>query len=182
LGWERSPFMLRFKAQIAASPVKAAVLAGLTLVLLVVLAVQFLNGPSSASAAVEPPVEVVEILPVVTSPSETSPAEWRPELPDLPGRLSRDLFASPFAVIAPSSDPQEANPDELSADNQNDEPTWTLKATYLSSEGDRATPMAIIDGMMVREGDRIRRYVVESIESRQVVLKDGSLRIVLRMP
>ena len=181
MGREQSPFVLRWKAQIAASPAKAGALAGLGLLLLVVLAVQVLNRPSSATAAVEPTSEVVELIPAETLPGQASPPEQRPELPDLPDQLPRDLFASALSVMAATPGQEDANLDGLSADNQDDEPTWTLKATYMS-HGDQAAPMAIIGGMMVREGDRLRRYVVESIESRQVVLKDGSLRIVLRMP
>ena len=53
----------------------------------------------------------------------------------------------------------------------------SLTATFR----DGATRMALLDGRMVRQGDEVRGYVLDTVEESRVTLKRGNEILVVRM-
>ncbi len=168
-------------ATLKASPGKTGLLGLLAVVLLVLVGRQVLSGPRTAGAAVLPGDFVDTAL---ISESTTGPVpvhKPRLPLPELPARPARDLFDTDWSLFAPAS---RANTtvrsleDEGTAENT---PVPTLKLT-LTVSADGGEPYAVIDDKLVRIGDAIGEFVVESIVPGQVILSaNGRERIALRI-
>jgi len=168
-------------ATFRASPGKTGLLGFLAVVLLVVVGRQVLHGPHPAGAAVVPgdPVDTALIPGSTTGPAP----ERRPRLPlpDLPARPARDPFDTDWSLFATTPSVKTADQSTEDEDTVEGTPVPTLKLT-LTASADGGEPYAVIDDTLVRIGDAIGEFVVESIDPGQVILSvNGRERIALRM-
>lgn len=179
----QSQFVMQIKAHVAAAPAKCATLAVLALALVIIVAVQVVHDPASTEAAVlttadEIPTPIVLSGVGVPEPGD-EPETLNPLPPNVPELLSRDLFAI-AGFPSPTEDAGEDQSEQSADDTGEEKRTLTLNATYLH-EDQAEQHLAVINGMLLHANDRFGPYVVETIEPRQVVLRDGGSLIVLTM-
>ena len=187
-------WLTKFKAQLSASPGKAALLGLLGVVLVAVVGVQFARAPGSAQAAApaaeapDPPVAAVALAEMSDDEGSTeqpfAPAE-RLECPKLARQLSRDPFGLQWSDYFPSATGIETEdsevPSALEPGEELEPEEFVLEATFCSNaSGGEST--AIINGFKVGVNDRLGRYLVKTIGPRHVVLADQGREIVVRMP
>ena len=187
-------WLTKFKAQVAASPGKAALLGLLGVVFAVVMVVQFARAPGSAQAAALTSEVPASPAPTVT-PTEVPDAADSTELPFVPPerpgcpklarQLSRDPFSLDWARYFPPAPNLETEGFEASTEQElEEEPEpeeFVLEATFRpNAPGNEAT--AIINGFKVGVNDYLGRYLVKAIGPRHVVLADQGREIVVRMP
>ncbi|MGE0481424.1 MAG: hypothetical protein AB7Q17_13230 [Phycisphaerae bacterium] len=151
------------------------VLSAAVVVLAIVAAVRWSAGgrgltlPQFANAddQVEPRVATAEAPAAQKLRSEELPAAWRtPSWPANPFRSSSDAVSA-LTVESPTP-----------ATPALDKPPFVLKATMVG-----AVPMALVDGRPVGLADMVGDgWVVAAIESASVTLRNGSRRLVLRLP
>ncbi len=179
----QSQFVMRIKAHVAAAPAKCATLAALALALVIIVALQVVNDPASTEAAVLTTADAIPtpvVLPGVGVPeSGDKPETFSPLPQNVPELLSRDLFAI-AGFPSPTGGALEDHSKQNADDTNEEKQALTLNATYLREDG-AEQHLAVINGMLLHPNDRFGPYVVETVEPRQVVLRDGALLIVLTM-
>jgi hypothetical protein len=163
---------------------KAAVMAVLLAVAIVLFARLLLKKPSPAQVTAAPvPAARSETPPVASAkplspssedvPADTSRDEY---LRQLDTSIKRDIFAPPESYFPPGqSGKRSYRPITGGKTDVEKESVWNeAKALTLESTVLSVTPRAMIDGQLVRVGDWFRGFRVEEIRSRSVTLgKDG---------
>jgi hypothetical protein len=189
--------------RLKASPQKAAVLCGLGLVLVVLWARMLMGGhiPSGAAAATATGLPIIapqNDLNVPTHPTDHANVllQWAREqiVP-----MRRNLFAIPFDYY-PSDQSHAADATEGTG-------FWNLLAKSMSVEADQqvqrqaliqgladsarslqlqstmvgATPSAMVNGEMVREGSFVADFRVLKIEARKIIVERQGIRLEILM-
>ena len=183
------------KTQLARSPGKAAVLGALSLVLVIVVVVQLLRLPASASASPASSAPATAkprpAQPRVAVPSATAPAGETADLeaqlsrrprPPWPRSARRDPFGLNWRDYFPPTLAVEEEPLSLE-DEAKQQPgaEYVLEAT-LSQPGHPGERVAVINGQTVQKGEQLGEFTVEEIAARHVVLASPQHRVVLQMP
>lgn len=171
--------------QLKASPAKAAVLGVLALVLVAVVAGQWLGGPRSVEAAlatVSIPIPGKAGLPVPDSRTESARQRTpRPPLPALSDIPVRDLFETDWSGFAPVTTPLVSTATAEASSRADAAPRLVLELT-LTGPAYGGRPFAMINGTRVTAGDTISRFKVDSIAPGTVILTaDDGEQIVLHM-
>jgi len=100
-------------------------------------------------------------------------------------RLASLLLAlSPLSLMAQGlSDPTRPPPEILQPQTANPEamPAGPRLQSVLLGEGHQGRELAVIDGEIVRRGDKFRGAVLEEVKANEVVLRRGKQREVLRL-
>jgi len=175
------------QAHFRASPVKSALLGVLMLLLLLLVLRPLFRSPRAAEAA------AVSVLPrgPQAERAETSaapaPADL-PLLPDLPAALVRDPFAvevsrfQPVAGNEPETDGNDTTDPGPPVQDTGDPLADAIAKMRLQSTVTGTSPMATVDGTLLRVGDRYRGFSVVRIGARFVVLDAAGRQFVLTMP
>ncbi|MFQ5414364.1 MAG: hypothetical protein ACE5E6_07880 [Phycisphaerae bacterium] len=189
-------FAARIRAQLAASPGKAAALVVLAVVFVIVVAMQVARGPVPVDAAQGVAVPGGVVTPAGGSAVGTpagvlpggmpaggavvrAPGQGLVPRPAMHTQLTRDPFEAAWLTPPPvEREPVAVRGDARPADRGDDEPTLVLEATYRS----HGVPLAVINGVTYHEGDKLGGYVIERIASRHVALRSGAQRRLLWMP
>jgi hypothetical protein len=191
----------KLSQNIRRSPQKAAMLAGLALVLAVMWGRMLLGGagPGGASAA-------IPASPIMTAPNDlpamgradhtTLLLQWARQ-PIVPMR--RNLFAIPFAYYV-----NEQNPVATATGSDG---FWSLLAKSLSIQADQQTqrqalvqemvksagslrlesimlgamPTAMINGKMEREGSTVECFRIRKIEARRIIVDNEGIELAITM-
>jgi hypothetical protein len=191
----------KLSQNIRRSPQKAAMLAGLAVILAVMWARMMMGGggPGGAAAAIPP-------SPIMTAPNDlpamgradrtTLLLQWARQ-PIVPMR--RNLFAIPFAYYVNEQTPV------TSATGTDG--FWSLLAKSLSIQADQqtqrqalvqamvtsagslrlesimlgATPTAMINGKMVREGNTVDGFRIRKIEARRIIVDNEGVELAITM-
>ncbi|HNQ21735.1 MAG TPA: hypothetical protein PKK06_01425 [Phycisphaerae bacterium] len=180
----------RCQAELRRSPGRAAVLGVLGVVLVIVVAAQFVRWPSSAVAATAG-AEVPPTLPAppgavgtvdAGAPSAPVPGTLpvaRRAAPPVPRTLGRDPFALDWERFVPPTPAEQTA--AAPAQPEPEEEELVLEATFRANPP-QAGAFAVINGATVGLHDQVGRYVVLEIGTRHVVLGDRDRRLLLRMP
>ena len=159
-------------SEMRASPLKGAVLLGGVAVLIGLGVRHFAGGPKAAEAATG---DALLAVPLAETPTADGPApiEFLPR-PEVAHNLVRNPFdlawlAEKTGVTNVAATTEDADPNEL---------TLQFTMTGTASGGG---PVAVISGTVVEVGMQYGRYVVEHIEERFVLLRDGENVIQLEM-
>lgn len=169
-----------FQAHLRASPKKSALLGILTVVLLGLVALQVGGGPKEAGAS---PMLVPLVPEIGIDPGmETSalPQTMAP-LPQMPEKLDRDPFAVVFELFDPLPGTGHSHNKPLAVQEHVDQVARALEDLTLESTVTGSTPIATINGMVVRVGDLTHGFAVRQIGVRLVVLTFGDREFVLTM-
>jgi hypothetical protein len=159
------------QAQLRASPRKAAVLGVLSLVLLVLVLRLFARGPQVAEA--EPVPAAGQLIPPAALPlpdlAMGNAALPKPRFPSQPARdpfsVERNLFEPiPGHEIRPKEQAPVTNADPL---------LEVVSRLHLQSTVTGPSPLATVNGMVLRVGDSIEGLKVKSIGSRNIELAYG---------
>lgn len=185
----------RLKAELMRDKRKTAVMALLLLVAVIVAARQVSRSadPASATAAgptapeggvSEPPAPAA----LWGVPGAAGPPSRETRPPAGARTITRDLFAMkvsdfpvdqevkvaapPTTSTAPAASPEEIEAQQIRAQAQD----LALQSTYISSQ-----PTAIVNGQVVRVGDRLRGFQVVEITQGACVLVQKGVRVTLGM-
>lgn len=160
-------------SNLKASPVKSAVLLVGFVILVVLVARQVSGGAKEAVA------DVVDAENLLVEPAgegdlqSVIAPQVRVPRPKMSKSLARDPFALDWLVIDTN------RIDEEDLDIEGDVLLLQLTLTGMDKSG-QAT--AVVSGSVIHVGDRVAEFVVERIEKRSVVLRNGQEIIKLRMP
>ena len=170
------------QAHLRASPAKSAVLGVLTLALLILVVSQFSGGPKSADAAPSPAPAIMDYAPAPEQPTQVTPVAL-PTVPKPP--MATRVVRNPFAVDLelfepmPGTEPTTTEPDPVV---QNVDPVArAFSELTLQSTVSGPRPMATVNGVVVRVGDRVYGFSVRRIGVRVVTLAHGDRQFELRM-
>jgi len=177
------------QAHFRASPVKSALLGVLTLLLLLLVLRPLFRSPRAAEAA------AVSVLPRGPQAERAEPSaapapapEDLPPLPDLPAALVRDPFAvevsrfQPVAGDEPETEGSDKPDPGPPVQDTGDPLADAIAKMRLQSTVTGTSPMATVDGTLLRVGDQYRGFSVVRIGARFVVLDAAGRRFVLMMP
>jgi hypothetical protein len=165
-------------ANLRASPGKSAIL-GIGCIVLVVLLVRLAaKGPQTASAELTPDVvaDPAGLIPPENEPADAVVVAPGPRLPRPQTRqtVARDPFAVAWlGTFAPGAAEEEAPLEER------DELRLQL---VMTGQGPRATPVAVISGVVVYPGSWIAGFEVVEIGKRYVTLRNAAETIQIQLP
>ena len=163
-------------AHLKASPVKSALLGGLTLLLLILIGRQLFGGPGEAAAK---ELATVAVTPAAT-PTEVESAEKTLMIyptPSLPHQLIRDPFRANLGLFEPAPGTTGTGFDDEAGDAVDRAVTeMTLQSTVTGP-----IPMASIDNTIVRTGNVYRGFQIMQIGARFVVIAYGDRQFILTM-
>ena len=186
----------KLRMALAADAKRTGVLAALALVLVILCFRAMRSGPSTARAALLPsPASLNVPSPLGMSADRTGSSnaliEWlaQPKRPATRNLFAMRLDAYPKETRGPMLPAESTSSDESAKSNlpQADQngvqetlakqaAKLTLQSTFLGP-----TPMALVNGQLVREGDFIGQFQIVKIEPRRIVIQQNGVTLQISM-
>ncbi len=186
----------KVRTALAADPKRTGVLAGLSLILLVLTLRAMRSGPATAGASLLPVASTLN-LPSPTGMtadrhgSSNALIEWLAQPKQF---TKRNLFAirleaypkDPRGAMQPAdsnSSDESAKSDASQADQTGVHDSLTKQAAKLTLQSTflGPTPMALVNGQLVREGDSIGPFQVVRIEPRRISIQQNGITLQISM-
>ncbi len=186
----------KLKAAFAADPKRTGVLAGLGLILVILCFRAMRQGPATATASLLATPTVVDVNSTLGQPSirpgsSNALTDW---LAQPRQQAKRNLFAmhtdafarDPHAPLLPSysnSSDESAKSGTAQADQSGEPDDLTKQAAKLKLQSTflGPSPMALVNGQLVREGDTIEKFQVIKIEPRRIAVEKNGVTLQISM-
>lgn len=181
----KPPPWVVLRAHFRADPRKTIVLAVLALVMVLIYGRMFLKprGPRSASASAVTMVSDTDEFVAASDPAPKTagpgrdrvalPGSWSGELPRNPFTIPTDAGGDGSSGVAESVGLAESS---VENNNRREAGELVLQSTICGDE-----PVACISGQVIRPGDSIQGFVLESVHPMGVILRRGDTRVSLTL-